>query len=405
MKVLILHLRLLALPQRFRDIVDRTPRHAIRISQKNDVSIINRCKASVEKCTLTKWDWWPLQPRVPLLTPGQERLEWEVSYPSYFAGVCADISKICGETLYADISPQDAIFIEQVLAAMSEHPPNCQCCNMPPDPMKWTTALQHISQALWRKLPLTNTTPSSTAVTPPSRAYMRYAPAATIGATQSSHISIGTPAASQNTPAGSNTGAQTTTQLPSNNNTPEDPLYVLFGVKGIMDFHKIEEFEAHMHDDASFFRDLKLKHERHRWFFQRWFSPFRFRYCRFVQVSTKTVFVVLVPNIISSKNFSVIAYHVWAKRFQTSMDTNMTTNTTHVHQAQKIHLLMLIVSWLFSRHATLPVTGPFCLSSFTNVVMSQLEANMSREFLERKAPAPTSRHGICMHPAPPPQLA
>ncbi|USP77053.1 hypothetical protein yc1106_04327 [Curvularia clavata] len=66
---LILQLRLLALPSSLREILESTPKHRIRFSNENDMSLVNQCKAFIETYTMSQWDWWPLRPRVTGLTP------------------------------------------------------------------------------------------------------------------------------------------------------------------------------------------------------------------------------------------------------------------------------------------------------------------------------------------------
>jgi hypothetical protein len=79
LQTLILQLRLLALPLALREIMVTTPRHEIHVSTENDTSFLNRYKRCVESYTASRWDWWPLQSRVPDLIPGQSRLEWKAS--------------------------------------------------------------------------------------------------------------------------------------------------------------------------------------------------------------------------------------------------------------------------------------------------------------------------------------
>lgn len=64
------------------------------------------------------------------------------------------------------------------------------------------------------------------------------------------------------------------------------PLWVVFGIKNMHEFDEIENIEiSSLLNDPSFFKELKTRYNKHRWLFQRWVSPFRFRHCNFVQVS------------------------------------------------------------------------------------------------------------------------
>jgi hypothetical protein len=78
-QTVVLQLRLLELPAYLREIIESSPKRSIKISAKNDTSLMNRAKAIAESYTATQWDWWPLAPRVPDTTPDRLRLEWEVS--------------------------------------------------------------------------------------------------------------------------------------------------------------------------------------------------------------------------------------------------------------------------------------------------------------------------------------
>jgi len=64
-----------------------------------------------------------------------------------------------------------------------------------------------------------------------------------------------------------------------------NPLCVVFGIKDSQEFDQIENIEiSNAFNDPSFFKELKMRYKKYRWFFQRWCSPFRFRHCKFVQV-------------------------------------------------------------------------------------------------------------------------
>ena len=78
-QALLLELRLLVLPASLREVVESTPKHLIHVSAVNDTSLVNMAKAFIEDHTAFEWDWWPLMPRVPELSPGRMRLQWSVS--------------------------------------------------------------------------------------------------------------------------------------------------------------------------------------------------------------------------------------------------------------------------------------------------------------------------------------
>ncbi|GMG13312.1 unnamed protein product [Aspergillus oryzae] len=98
-------------------------------------------------------------------------------------------------------------------------------------------------------------------------------------ATSSPHYSAGSSAISVEPQAG-NTKAISVDRY-------GNPSWVVFGIKDMDEYDEIENIESsNLLNDPSFFKELKKRHAKHRWFFQRWLSPFRFRYCKFVQVNT-----------------------------------------------------------------------------------------------------------------------
>ncbi|OGM49266.1 hypothetical protein ABOM_004029 [Aspergillus bombycis] len=80
-QTLLLELNLLVLPASLREVVESTPKHLIHISPGNDTSLMNMAKGFIEDHTAFEWDWWPLMPRVPDVSPGRLRLQWRVSNP------------------------------------------------------------------------------------------------------------------------------------------------------------------------------------------------------------------------------------------------------------------------------------------------------------------------------------
>ena len=58
------------------------PTDRIWFSTENDNSFSNKFKAIMEDRTEENWNWWPLQPTMKALQPGQTRLHWQcVSIP------------------------------------------------------------------------------------------------------------------------------------------------------------------------------------------------------------------------------------------------------------------------------------------------------------------------------------
>ncbi|KAI8623942.1 hypothetical protein F5Y19DRAFT_481082 [Xylariaceae sp. FL1651] len=269
-RTLVLQLALLGLPVFWRDIIETSPKHSIKISAKNDTSFMNRTKGIVEAYTATRWDWWPLAPWVPEITPGRLRLEW----------------RFCHQPLYKEISLEEAALIRQIMDIIDEHPPKCHCCKVPSSQLGWYTAFLMLFEALVSRLPVKFVNPSSTGMALPSRAHLRYTPTTTSTMTEtlsSLGVQQCTPNLSPNLSASGNTGTQAQPSG-SGNKTPADSFWVVFGIRDMRGFDAIENIRTHVGlEDTSFFQDMRRRRGRHRWFFQRWFSPYRFRYCRFVQ--------------------------------------------------------------------------------------------------------------------------
>jgi hypothetical protein len=65
--------------------------------------------------------------------------------------------------------------------------------------------------------------------------------------------------------------------------------WIVFGIRDPYEYDHIENIEASsLMDDPLFFTELKKRFAKRCWFFQRWISPYRFRYCRFVQVTIQS---------------------------------------------------------------------------------------------------------------------
>ncbi|KAK6811346.1 hypothetical protein RU639_012790 [Aspergillus parasiticus] len=249
-QALLLELRQLVLPASLREVVESTPKHLIHVSPVNDTSLTNMAKAFIEDHTTFEWDWWPLMPRVPELSPGRMRLQWS----------------FCGHTLYREISPEDAVSIQQILELVEDHPPKCFCCETKLLATKacranWAKFLRCIGQSITDMLSWKAPSNSLAWQTSQSTANQRYTPGSAISVESqdgnAKAISVG---------------------------RYGNPSWVVFGIKVMDEYDEIENIESsNLLNDPSFFNELKKRHAKHRWFFQRWFSPFRFRYCKFVQ--------------------------------------------------------------------------------------------------------------------------
>jgi hypothetical protein len=125
----------------------------------------------------------------------------------------------------------------------------------------------------------------------PSKAQQLYTPANAATARASSSLAQDSTQARPAMPPGSNSNSVTRAQGGGSSTIPtvpqrDHPLWVVFGIKDMHEFDEIENIEVtSVLNDSSFFKELKTRYNKHRWFFQRWFSPFRFRHCNFVQAS------------------------------------------------------------------------------------------------------------------------
>ena len=124
----------------------------------------------------------------------------------------------------------------------------------------------------------------------PSTAQQRYTPSTAATASPSSISAHGSTQITPPISSGSNSGSSTQAHGGGSNTMSTAPqetsLWVVFGIKNMHEFNEIENIEiSSLLNDPSFFKELKTRYNNHRWLFQRWFSPFRFRHCNFVQVS------------------------------------------------------------------------------------------------------------------------
>ena len=176
--------------------------------------------------------------------------------------------------------PEDANLIQQVLRVIGDHPSRCSCCEVNMSQLNQVTALRRLLE------PISTMISSMAGQSQLATNQQRYTPPSAASATTSSSSQNN----AQSIPLSSsivNYGiTQTSGSGPWINSTVQQQaaFWVVFGVRNY-DFDKIENIEtSSLLNDPEFFPELKAKHSKHVWFFRRWFSPFRFRYCQFVQV-------------------------------------------------------------------------------------------------------------------------
>jgi hypothetical protein len=187
--------------------------------------------------------------------------------------------------MYTLVSHQEANTIEQVLLLTSEHPPKCYCCKPQPRRMNWATACRLMYQNLCESLSITRTVPWALSPSLSAEALPRYTPDTSADSNSfSARPQEQAPSSFRDLRQTTGTAFRADTNDASHCSTASLPL-IVFGIEKSHGFHTIENIEVQAQfDDPSFFWELKRKHQNHRGWFQQWFSPYRFRYCRFVQV-------------------------------------------------------------------------------------------------------------------------
>ncbi|KAF1347382.1 hypothetical protein EJ07DRAFT_160343 [Lizonia empirigonia] len=248
-----MELRLLVLPPSLRDVMEFVPRDDIQISAANDVSFVNRAKALVEDNTSMEWDWWPLKPRIPDLELGRQRLEWHLSW----------------RTFYQEISSADAVAIREILVRMNSHPSRCYCCAAQTSSYDAILCLKNIFQSFpsWIAGKFYSLYPSPTS----SAAQRRYTPPTTTATRTASVAAQGIGLTPMSPAQLNNSGNTTSTQATGPICVPpvltHKWLWIIFGIKNHPDFHAIENIEMSslLMSDATFFRELKSLESKHRW--------------------------------------------------------------------------------------------------------------------------------------------
>lgn len=206
---------------------------------------------------------------------------------------CVNIFQVCGQLLYSDISPKDAESLRNILAVMDSNPLECSYCGTNPKSLNRSSSSVSFFEKIryWTKHSLA----ISLFAPNPSTAQQRYTPSGAAGA------SSGTPSnfnSGQNTTkmpfsSATHSGGPTQVYGVGHNSSPvglqkNDPR-IIFGIRRKYGLDHIETIGTRDDlDDSLFFGELKTRHDAHRSIAHRWLSPFRFRYCNFVRVSSPT---------------------------------------------------------------------------------------------------------------------
>jgi hypothetical protein len=201
-------------------------------------------------------------------------------------------TQFCGQHLFKIISLEEAESIRRVLLFIGDHPHDCSCCGTMTAPTSWMAVFHRICRSVarichWKILRFASANQESS-----SKAQQLYTPASvmtTIASSVHTHSPIqGTRSMTSPITNGPD-GMQAQGGYSSADFVPPQrkPSWVVLGVQNTPDFDEIENIEmTTLLNDTSFFQELKIRHDKHRRLFQRWFSPFRFRYCKFVRVRT-----------------------------------------------------------------------------------------------------------------------
>lgn len=143
---------------------------------------------------------------------------------------------------------------------------------------------------------------SGTIQPPPSTARQRYTPLAARTAATSSAAAQSIPLTTTSNQSNNSTGNPIQTQSGGSIPPPKNPSlvssWVVFGIKDRSDFNDIENIAMpmlHM-NDVVFFRELKRLENKYRWPILRWFSPYIFTYCKFVQVCITSTYLTPIRD-------------------------------------------------------------------------------------------------------------
>ncbi|KAH3951285.1 hypothetical protein HBH98_084360 [Parastagonospora nodorum] len=268
----------------------------MRITSNDESSFFNGFKAFVEDNTLLEWDWWPLRPRMLELPTGKKRLEWHVA----------------GRTYFEELTPVESVAMQEMMNRTQDHPPKCCCCAAMPAQYD----LSGFIKTVWNLLCSTGFTWSDSidliAITihvvslwigvhlPRSRqpvaskAQQLYTPplptASAAGTGTSSNLAQNMlpQAPSHLGSSGTTMQMQTGVLNQAFGISLPTPLWVIFGVSSGSVFFEIENIEMSnaLMNDAAFFQELRRLENKYRRPVLRWFSPFTFAYCNFVQFET-----------------------------------------------------------------------------------------------------------------------
>jgi hypothetical protein len=224
------------------------------------------------------------------------------------------------------ISEEDACALRRGLESAERYPTGCRCseCENKSQSSQVTDDVFGVR---------TVAAPSTTKHTRPSRAQRTY-PATNVvntrvgtGLSQNSGQSSTQPSLT----SGMLQNAQNTTQ-PGPTQPPTQSFFVIFGIKSVKRLDVVENIEITQDtNDPSFFKELKTRFTARRSLLLHLFSPFRFQYCQFVEVSIIQIFILLQSLTIQFEIFD--DNHVYCKG-EGIPDPPLPIPNQHQHQHQ-----------------------------------------------------------------------
>jgi hypothetical protein len=179
--------------------------------------------------------------------------------------------------------------LREILRIAGDHPSKCHCCVKKPQKVFGVTFGSILRQVF--SLLESNRQESAVSERASSRAAVAYTPAPKITPGASSSTTPPTSGGASTHGVALSNGTKETTQtqgyspmVPSSS-TPIAPTRIIFGIQGMRKSLEIEQIEiSSQMNDQIFFSELRTRYKKHRSFFWRLLSPFRFRHCNFVKV-------------------------------------------------------------------------------------------------------------------------
>lgn len=197
--------------------------------------------------------------------------------------------QFCGQTLYQNVSLEEANAIHEISESVPNHPRNYHCCESNEQRMTWNVFSDRIFACLSNLLKKQ----TSSASLDGSKSSEVSERSTSLESSPENSSTADSQGASQGIPnstdkSSCNSSLQTQGQKSSaySNSAQTNPNWILFGVQGFRWSLELEQIKlSSLINDPMFFRELKARYKRHRGWLKLLLSPFRFRFCRFVKVN------------------------------------------------------------------------------------------------------------------------